>query len=681
MATRIGVDVGGTFTDLIFYDDESGEVRVAKEPTTPAAPEEGVVRAVVAGVPPQLIGGAAYFLHGTTVGLNALLERKGAVVGLLATQGFRDILEIRRGDRGETYNIFWKQPPPLVPRRLRLTVRERMRDDGSVHQALNDADIAAAVEVFAKEGVTSVAVAFMNAYANPAHERAAERLLRKFGFSGQISLSHQVGGEFREYERTSTTVIDAYVRPKVATYLERLGQQLRSTGVGGDLLITRSGGGAVTFEEAGVRPVETILSGPVAGAEGAAELAVKLDLGDVVSADVGGTSFDTCLITGGRPQMMYESQIMGLPVQTPWVDVRSIGTGGGSIAYVDVGGLLRVGPHSAGADPGPAAYGRGGRAPTVTDAAFFLGMLGDGEIAAGIRLDQAKAEAALAPLGETLGLTVDDVARGVLTISTASMANAIRVITVEQGNDPRQAKLIAFGGAGPLFATLLARELNIRQAVIPPYAGNFSAWGLLGADLTRTASRTRIVKCTAEGLIVANQLLSALFEEVESRTSDADRTGQSREVALDVRYVGQEHTLTVEVESRDGEIAVAPSEIRRAFMREYERSFGHTMDEEVELVNVRATVVKPLAHREHRHVHDTARSVERISQSRPAYSFTRGQRMSFKVMHRSDLSSQTRLDGPAIIIEETATTYVDADFTVHVDPSGCLFLTDAVEAV
>ena len=680
MATRIGVDVGGTFTDLIFYDDESGEVRVAKEPTTPAAPEEGVVTAVVSGVPQQLIGGAAYFLHGTTVGLNALLERKGAVVGLLATQGFRDILEVRRGDRGETYNIFWKQPPPLVPRRLRLPVSERMRADGSVHQALVADDIGAAVDVFAKAGVTSVAVAFMNAYASAAHELEAEALLRKFGFTGQVSLSHRVGGEFREYERTSTTVIDAYVRPKVATYLERLEEQLQGAGFRGDLLITRSGGGAVTFAEAGVRPVETILSGPVAGAEGAAELARKLDLGDVVSADVGGTSFDTCLIAGGRPQIMYESKIIGLPVQTPWVDVRSIGTGGGSIAYVDIGGLLRVGPHSAGADPGPASYGRGGHEPTVTDAAFLLGMLGEGTLAAGIQLDADKAQAALAPLTKTLALSSEDVARGVLTISTASMANAIREITVEQGSDPRAAKLVAFGGAGPLFATLLARELDIRQAVIPPYAGNFSAWGLLGADLTRTASRTRILKCAPEGLVEANQLLSALFEEVESRTSDADREGQSREIALDVRYVGQEHTLTVQVTNDGGTITATPDEIRAAFMREYERTFGHTMDEAVELVNVRATVRKPLAHREQQNIQSTARAVSNVARSLPAYSFTRGERLSFKIVQRADLAPQTRLDGPAIIMEDTATTYVDADFTARIGPSGCLFLIDRAEA-
>jgi N-methylhydantoinase A len=469
MATRIGVDVGGTFTDLILYDDETGEVRVGKQPTTPAAPEEGVIAAVRAAVPDELVAASEFFLHGTTVGLNALLERRGACVGLLATRGFRDVLEIRRGDRDDPYDLFWKHPPPLVARRLRLPVTERIRADGNVHTPLDEEDVRRAVETFRAEGVDCVAVTFLNAYANPEHELAAERALRRFGFEGDVSLSHQVSGEYREYERTTTAVVDAYVRPRIAHNLDRLERKLREVGFAGSLLVTRSGGGAMTFAEAEARPFETIQSGPVAGAEGAAELARNLDLGDVNSADVGGTSFDTCLITDGRPQVMYEGKVIGLPVQTTWVDVRSIGAGGGSIAYVDVGGLLRVGPRSAGADPGPASYGRGGTEPAVTDAAVALGMLGEGNLAGGIHLDVEAAHAALAPLAGTLRLEIPEVARGVLTIATANMADAIREITVEQGQDPRATTLVPFGGAGPLFGTLLARELEIHEIVVPPY--------------------------------------------------------------------------------------------------------------------------------------------------------------------------------------------------------------------
>jgi N-methylhydantoinase A len=659
LATRIGVDVGGTFTDLIFYDDESGEVVVAKEPTTPAAPEDGVVAAVRSAVADDRIGRAEYFLHGTTVGLNSLLERRGAAVGLLATRGFRDALEIRRGDRDDPYDLFPPPARPLVPRRLRLPVTERIRADGAVHAALVEDDVRQALATFGDEGVESVAVSFINAYANPAHELEAERVLRGAGFDGEISLSHRVSGEYREYERTSTTVIDAYVRPRMTAYLGRLEERLHGAGFDGTLLVTRSGGGSMTFDEAQRRPFETILSGPVAGAEGAAELARALDLGDVISADVGGTSFDTCLITDGRPQVRYEGRVDGMPVQTPWIDVRSIGAGGGSIAYVDVGGLLRVGPRSAGAEPGPAAYARGGAEPTVTDAALVLGMLGAGELAAGIRLDRELARGAIAPLAEELGLPVEDVARGILTIANASMADTIREITAEQGQDPRRATLMAFGGAGPVFATLLAHELGIGRIVIPPHAGNFSAWGLLGADLTQAAARTQILPLTDEGLAAARTTLDALFSQLEPRA------GSSPEVRFDVRYVGQEHTLTIAADpSADADA------IRRAFTQEYERTFGHAMDEAAEIVALRATRRTPLPRRGD--TRSAAQSNGRAPRALEAHSFRRGEPLSFAILERSALADGESVAGPAIVLEPTATTYLDAGYTATVDSSGCL---------
>jgi N-methylhydantoinase A len=663
VATRIGVDVGGTFTDLIFYDDVSGEVLLAKVPTTPAEPECGVVAAVGA-VPAEQVRRSAFFLHGTTVGLNAVLERRGAVVGLLATRGFRDALEIRRGDRPDPYDLFPPPARPLVPRRLRLPVTERIRADGVVHQPLDEDDVLRALATFRKDGVDSIAISFINAYANPRHELDAERVLRDAGFTGDISLSHRVSGEYREYERTSTTVIDAYVRPQMAVYLSRLEERLRTTEFDGSLLVTRSGGGAMTFTEAEGRPFETILSGPVAGAEGAAELARMLELGDVVSADVGGTSFDTCLIVNGRPEMTYEGRVDGMPVQTPWIDVRSIGAGGGSVAFVDVGGLLRVGPRSARAEPGPAAYGRGGTEPTVTDAALVLGMLGEGELASGISLDPKLALAALGPLGERLGLEVEDVARGILTIANAGMADTIREITAEQGEDPRRATLMAFGGAGPVFATLLARELGIGRIVIPPYAGNFSAWGLLGADLTQSSARTQILPLSEDGLTEARVTFSGLFEQL------VERDGSSLEARLDVRYVGQEHTLTIAVEPE------APAaDTRRLFTREYERTFGHVMDEAAEIVSLRATVRTPLPRRTDGR--PPAMRDGRPPRSIASFSFTRAEQLPFALVDRHGLSVGERLDGPAIVVEETATTYLDAGYTAEIHPSGCLVITDA----
>jgi N-methylhydantoinase A len=671
MATRLGVDVGGTFTDLIFYDDETGEIRVGKEPTTPAAPEEGVLAAVAAAVPDGRLGVAKYFLHGTTVGLNSLLTRTGAVVGLLATRGFRDVLEIARGDRGDPYNLFWRQPAPLVPRRLRLPITERMRANGEVFTPFEKDDVRSAVEVFRAEGVNSVAVAFMNGYANPAHELAAEQSLRTFGFEGEISLSHQVSGEYREYERTCTTVIDAYVRPRMVRYLQALEGRLREVGFAGTAIVTRSGGGAMTFTEAEERPFETIMSGPVAGAEGAGEMARRLGLGDVITADVGGTSFDTCLVTGGRPQLMYEGSVEGLPVQTPWVDVRSIGAGGGSIAHVDVGGLLKVGPGSAGAVPGPACYGRGGAQPTVTDAAFSLGMLADGKLASGIGLDAAAAEAALAPLAERLGFTAQETARGIMTIAAANMANAIREITIERGQDPRTASLMPFGGAGPLFGTLLARELELKEIVVPPYAGNFSAWGLLGADLTQTAARTRIMRLRPEAIAEANDILAELFATLEARA--AGRGGTVREIALDMRYLGQEHSLTVAAPG-DGQIAATAEEIRAAFNTDYDRTFGHVMDEEVEIVSLRATIRTALPRRAAEH-DVSAQADDGAHGSVEAWSFTRGEMLSFAIVERATID-ENGIAGPAIVLEETATTYLDADFHARRGRGGVLHMTD-----
>jgi N-methylhydantoinase A len=658
MASRIGVDVGGTFTDLITYDDATGQVRVVKEPTTPWAPEEGVLEAMRHGVPPRLLRTAAFFLHGTTVGLNALLERRGGGVGLLSTDGFRDVLEIGRGDRADPYDLFWRRPEPLVPRELRLPVTERVLADGSVLTPLEPEDVRRALEVFREAGVASIAIAFLNSYVNPAHERDASRILVELGFDGELALSHEISGEYREYERTSTTVVDAYVRPSVRLYLETLEARLRELGFGGDTLVTRSGGGAMSFVEAQARPFETILSGPVAGAQGAASLARELGIGEAISADVGGTSFDTCLIVEGRPQLLYEGRIVGLPVQTPWVDVRSIGAGGGSIAYVDVGGLLRVGPRSAGARPGPACYARGGVEPTVTDAALALGMLGPGELAGGVALDRGLAAHALAQLG--LG-AAEETARGVITIAAASMADAIREITVEQGRDPREAVLVAFGGAGPLFATLLASELEVSRVVVPRYAGNFSAWGLLGADLRREQALTRISRLSDEGLASAREQLDGLFAGLEGGGD-----GAAREARLDLRYVGQEHTLTVSLPGAGG-----ARELRELFDREYDRTFGHSMEEEVEIVSLRATLTTPLPARSERVAHAGA---ETPTAAIDAWSFSQGETLRFTIAARDGLALGAELAGPAILLEDTATTYLDAGFVVRVHESGALFL-------
>ncbi len=628
----------------------------------------------------ERLSGADSFRHGTTVGLNALLEGRGAVVGLLATRGFRDVLELRRGDRDDPYDLFWAPPPPMVARELRRPVTERILANGEIDTELDEGDVLAAARTFAEAGVTAVAIAFMNAYVNPAHERRAAECLRAAGFDGHLSLSHRVSGEYREYERTTTTVIDAFVRGRMNSYLGRLETGLRERGFRGQCLIMRSGGGAMTFEEAAERSVETILSGPVAGARAVAELAGDLALEHAVAADVGGTSFDTCLIDHGRPPVLYEGNVRGLPIQTPWIDVRSIGAGGGSIAHVDAGGLLRVGPHSAGADPGPAAYGRGGAAPTVTDAAVVLGMLPTEEISGGVTLDRELAEESFAELTERLGFSsAAEVARGVVQIVVAQMGDAIRGVTVDRGQDPREASLVAFGGAGPLFGGLLAAELGAQAVIVPSYAGNFSAWGLLRAEIARTASRTYMSEISSAGLDGVGKLSETLFAQLEAgEISGALR----RSIQLDIRFVGQEHTLTVAGPMRGGTVAAEPDLLTETFLREYDRTFGSTIDEQVEIVCVRAIVDRTSddaqlsgASNGHARTTTTAAARPATARTRSAWSFTAERELPFAIIERDSLTPGSRLQGPAIVLEPTATTYLDDGYALEVHPQGAVVIS------
>ena len=636
MSSRIGVDIGGTFTDFIVYDENDNKVIIDKIPTTPADPEKAVVEVIKRNLTQEQLSKIDFFLHGTTVGLNALLERKGSKVGLLCTKGFRDIIEIRRGDRDEMYNLFWQPPPPLVPRYLRLEIEERLFANGDIHTNLNSEDVKKACEYLNKEGVNSVAVAFMNAYSNKQHELAAKKILLENGFNGEVSLSSLVSGEYREYERTTTTIIDAFVKARMSNYLETLKNNLKEIGFKGSFLLTRSGSGSMTFDEASERPFETIMSGPVAGAEGAGELSRKLKNTNMVTADVGGTSFDTCLILDGRPQIQFEGKIVGLPLQSPWVDVRSIGAGGGSIAYLDEGGLLRSGPQSAGAVPGPACYGRGGKNPTTTDAAFYLGMLGEGKLASGLQLNKKLAEKALNSVGSKIDLSESETAKGILKISSANMADAIREITIEQGIDPRELKLLAFGGAGPLMSNLIAEDLEIKEIIIPPYSGNFSAWGLLGADLLQMNARTKIIRLSDASLKECNLILENLFSELEDRQKiDFSTNEKIREVALDMRWAGQEHTITLKINDHiDGKINLDAEKLKQDFMQEYEKTFGSKLDTVVEIVSTRASVRVALPRKsESGKIEED--SIEISSKSINCFSFNADKNIDFSIIARN----------------------------------------------
>ena len=675
MASRIGVDIGGTFTDFIVYDESGNKVIIDKIPTTPQSPEKAVVEVIKRNLSRKELEKIDFFLHGTTVGLNSLLERKGSKVGLLCTKGFRDILEIRRGDRDEMYNLFWQPAPPLVPRFLRLEIEERLFANGNVHKKINTEQVKDACNKFIKEKVDSVAIAFINSYTNKDHEILASKILIESGFKGQISLSSMVSGEYREYERTTTTVIDAFVKTRMSNYLNSLKKNLNELGYKGTFLVTRSGSGSMTFDEAEDRPFETIMSGPVAGAEGAGELSRKLNNTNMVTADVGGTSFDTCLIINGRPQIQFEGKILGLPVQSPWVDVRSIGAGGGSIAYLDEGSLIRSGPQSAGAVPGPACYGKGGIQPTTTDAAFYLGMLGEGKLASGLQLNKSLAEKALNSVGSQIGMSAFDAAKGILKIGSANMADAIREITIEQGIDPRELKLLAFGGAGPLMSNLIANELDIKEIVVPPYSGNFSAWGLLGADLLQMNARTKILRLSDEAISECNDILKELFKELEQRQKiDFSTSSQIKEIALDMRWMGQEHTITLKLEDeKDGKISMDTETLKNKFMEEYQKTFGSKLDTVIEIVSTRASLRVQLPRKSESGKIDEV-GIEVSNSQIECYSFTEDKKIQFDLVARSKIDS--KVSGPLIIIESTAITYVDINYDVNKDSNGNLILVN-----
>ena len=669
MTVVIGVDVGGTFTDLVMRDQADGQVIVGKVPTTPRDPEVGVLNAVDAVLTPEHLSRSSHFLHGTTVGLNALIERRGATVGLITTAGFRDVLEIGRGDRPDPYDLRPRPKDPLVPRRRRVEVTERTRADGQVVTPLDLSDVASIVESFATESVDAIAVVLINSYTNPHHELLLEAELRRCGYEGDISLSHRVSGEYREYERTTTTVIDAFVRHRMGPYLRRLRDGLAERGFVGELLITRSGGGALTVEEALQRPFETILSGPVAGAAATARLAQAMSLPLAIPADVGGTSFDTAAIVDGRLPLNFEGDVEGLPLQCPWVDVRSIGAGGGSLAYVDEGGLLRVGPRSAGAIPGPACYQRGGVQATVTDAALALGMLASGALSGGVGLDLAAAHRVLDDLVESSGLPDRvSVAQGIMRIAASHMAEAVRGITVEKGVDLRAGALVAFGGAGPLFASLLALEMDVDTVVIPSNAGNFSAVGLMQSDVSRSAARTLLRPLSPHIMQEVVDVATDLGLSFGPAT-DAD----SYELLLDLRYRGQEHSLTIALPWALGEQTPPIELIESKFEAEYHASYGLNLPESVELVNVRVQRHTRL------NVSREAVSAPRWNGAtglveRPVWSFTQAEWLVTPVIERTDLPKEGMV-GPVLIVEQTATTVVDFGFGVRPGEQESLVVT------
>lgn len=673
---RIAVDIGGTFTDVVGVDTTTRAERTAKIPSTPQDYSQAVIEGVeeVLGEDGRLV----HFVHGTTAGLNSILQRRGARTALVTTRGFRDVYEIARANRTEMYDLFYRRPTPLVGSEDIFEVDERMLADGSVRTPLGEAEVAELARRLVAGGYESVAVVLLHSYANPAHERLIGDLLALHAEGLFVSLSHSVANEYREYERTSTTVLNAYVAPVMHAYLTKLEARLRERGYERPVYIMRSGGGVMTAEAAKREPVQTLMSGPVGGAVGCEVLSRDLGEPNLICVDMGGTSFDISLVIDGRLDESGEASLEGFPVLAPMVEVHSLGAGGGSIAHQEAG-ILRVGPRSAGASPGPACYALGGEEPTVTDANVLTGrIVPEGFLGGRMPLDVRAAADAVDGLAGELGYDRDALARGILDVTNAGMANAIRTVTVRRGVDPRRFALVAFGGAGPLHAAALAAQLGIPRVIVANTPGTFSAYGMLNTDLRHDevmpyfvpfddADAARLERAFAELEATVGKALAE--QGVRDDNITFERTA-------DVRYVGQEFTVNMGLprEVTGGTV----ESLQEVFTEVYRTRHGHANpDERAEFVNLRVTGFGdlPKAQRQRGAAGDpappaavgsvTVRFGEAPEQA-PVY-------------EREQLAPGVRITGPAIVQEPFCTTIVTADLDCKVDDFGNLVL-DRLEA-
>jgi N-methylhydantoinase A len=668
MARRVAMDIGGTFTDFVVMDEEAQVTTAGKTSTTPANPELGVLEGL--GQVVDDLAQIAFIVHGTTVGLNAFLERKGTRVLLLMTAGVRDAYSIARHDRKELYTLRYRKPKRLVARHDVFEVTERLRWDGSIDTAFDESSLVPLVEAVRRERIEAVAVCLLHAYVNPGHELRAREVLERECPGLSVTLSHEIAREWREYERASTAALNAYVAPRVESYLRNLEDELQDRGVGATLHVMQSNGGITTAAKARREPVQTLLSGPVGGTIGGAALSRATDRPNLLCVDMGGTSFDLSLIVGGRPTVSTETELEGLPILMPLVDIHTIGAGGGSLAWLEAGGL-RVGPQSAGADPGPACYGRGGTQPTVTDANLFLGRL-DPEFFLGgrMRLDEDAAARALTSVADEVGLDEPALAEGMLAIVNANMADAMRTITVKQGIDPRDFTLVAFGGAGPMHAAWLARELEIREVIIPWSPGTFSAWGMLQTDIRHDVVRSFYRPLAELGDADVEEVFTALLAEAaESLAGEgigADRHYFSR--SADMRYVGQEYSVDVPI---NGSVDLAL--VDTAFHDAHRVRYGHsTPGAPVEFVNLRvagfggvaasATPFRP-----------PEETVDQAGHQRRAI-FDAVEEEAV-VLHRDGLHPGDTYEGPVVVEEQSSTTVVPPGHTMTIDGLGNLLVT------
>jgi N-methylhydantoinase A len=666
----LGVDVGGTFTDLVLYDMAAGTMQVLKTPSTPRNQSDGIL-AGIGGLGVE-IGELGHLVHGTTVATNTALERDGARLAVLVTAGHKDVLVVGRGNRLAMYNI--KAPPmlPLVPRSRCIEVRERLRVDGSVLTPLDEAEVDAIADRLAEEGVEAVAVCFLHAYANPAHEqRCAERIARRLP-AVIVTTSAEVLPEYREYERFSTTALNAYVAPRMRRYLGELGARLAAGGVAAPLAIMTSNGGTLPAARVEAVPVLSMLSGPAAGVIAAVHVGSMVGAPDLISCDMGGTSSDVCLVRGGGYAMTTDGRVGNFPLKIRQIDINSIGVGGGSVAALGVGNYLSVGPRSAGAVPGPSCYGRGGLEATITDANVVLGRLGvERPLGGEIVLDRGAALDAIGKLAARIGLKPMAMAEGIVRLAAVSLAGAIKEVSVMRGIDPRNFTLFPFGGAGPLHAAAIAEELDIRTILVPPLPGNFSALGLLIADVRRDFVRTRVSPTATTS---PEHVHSTFKELIGCGRAELTAAGfapgrQHFAASLDMRYAGQSFELSVPIAMDIASIA----QIEGAFSEVYAARYGATTGRDIEIVSYRLAASGLVEKPRLPTIDRAGRSLEAAMSGRRAVVFG-GVERQIGVLDRDRLPPGIAVTGPAVIEEAGSTSVVPPGWSAVLDCVGCIIM-------
>ena len=675
----IGVDVGGTFTDILALDENTGEVRVAKVPSTRGDQSAGFLSGIKAAT--DDLGAVSTIIHGTTVATNALLERKGAKAGIITTAGFRDVLEMRRRDRPTTWGL-WGQFTPVIERQSRLEVTERTLASGEVTTPVDPDEIRAAAARLLEHGCEAVCLFFINGYANGENEARAAEVLRDAWPNGHVSVATEILPEIREFERCSTASLNAYLQPVVANYLARLEERLEGEGAPAEILIVQSNGGVMSVDTAKALPVRTALSGPAAGVVAARRIASAAGFENVITGDMGGTSFDVSLVADGQNTLTSQASIdFGMVVRTPMIEMTTIGAGGGSIAHIDETGLLDIGPQSAGSDPGPVCYGLGNDRPTVTDANLVLGRI-DARNPIGDKLTRLDSEAAAAAIDThiagPLGISVEEAAEAIIRVANAKMAGAIRLISIERGHDPKRFAAMPFGGGGALHAGALVREIGLAAAIVPRFPGVNSALGCVMSDLRHDEVRTLnrmldTLDCKALTEMVGE--ITASSEEV-IRRSNASIDGLEAVIELDMLYLGQTHAVAVPLPVSEKGLTI--DVIRAAFDASYKRTYGRLLENiPVRVLNLRLSVI---GKRPEVDIASLARG-ERAASAEDCHLadqqiFAGGQWHDGTIVDRLRLPAGAVVDGPCLLVQPDATIYVDPGLSARVDDLGNIIIEE-----